>query len=91
MNKWERALFKRIGMPQISRLIPQIPDVSPSPVKGALLGTMLPNLERMTEPQLEEFLAASELSETQKDELRPNPTLGRGEPKSIECFERPLH
>ena len=44
MNKWERTLFKSIGISRISRIIPQIPDVTPSPVKGALLGTMLPSL-----------------------------------------------
>ena len=44
MNKWEQTLFKSIGVSRISRIIPQIPDVTPSPVKGALLGTMLPSL-----------------------------------------------
>jgi hypothetical protein len=32
-----------------------------------------PNLDRLTQPQLEEFLVASELIETQKEELRSSP------------------
>lgn len=44
MNKWEQTLFKSIGISHIARIIPQIPDVTPSPVKGALLGMMLPSL-----------------------------------------------
>ena len=44
MNDWERTLFKSIGLSRISKIIPQIPDVTPSPVKEALLGTMLPSL-----------------------------------------------
>jgi hypothetical protein len=44
VNKWEQALFKSIGVSRISKIIPQIPDVAPSPVKGALLGTLLPSL-----------------------------------------------
>jgi hypothetical protein len=44
MNVWERQLFQGIGLSRISQVIPQIPDVSPSPVKGVLLGTMLPSL-----------------------------------------------
>jgi hypothetical protein len=44
VNDWERRLFRGIGLSRISQLIPQIPDVTPSPVKGVLLGTMLPSL-----------------------------------------------
>ena len=44
MNDWERRLFQAIGLSRISQVIPQIPDVTPSPVKGVLLGTMLPAL-----------------------------------------------
>lgn len=44
MNDWEQTLVKTIGLSHISRIIPQIPDITPSPVKGALLGRMLPSL-----------------------------------------------
>jgi hypothetical protein len=44
VNDWERTLFKSIGLSRISRIIPQISDVTPSPVKEALLGSMLPSL-----------------------------------------------
>lgn len=44
MNDWEQRLFQGIGLSRISQVIPQIPDASPSPVKGVLLGTMLPSL-----------------------------------------------
>lgn len=48
MNDWERTLFKSMRLSCISRIIPQVPDVTPSPVKGALLGTMLPSLHYLT-------------------------------------------
>ena len=44
MSEWEARLFRDIGLSRISQLIPRIPDVSPSPVKEALLGTLLPGL-----------------------------------------------
>ena len=37
-------MFQGIGLSRISQIIPQIPDVTPSPVKGVLLGTLLPAL-----------------------------------------------
>ena len=44
MTDWQLTLFKSIGMARISKIIPQIPDVTPSPVKGALLEVTLPSL-----------------------------------------------
>lgn len=38
------TLFKNIGMARISKIIPQIPDVTPSPVKAGLLALTLPSL-----------------------------------------------
>lgn len=66
MNKWEQTLFKSIGLSRISRIIPQIPDVTPSPVKGALLGTMLPSLHYLAivatlDEALEEYIDVSNI------------------------------
>lgn len=44
MNEWERTLVSSIGLARISKIIPQIPDVGPSPVKGALTSLLLPSL-----------------------------------------------
>jgi len=67
MNNWERALFKSIGMSRISRIIPQIPDITPSPVKGALLSTMLPSLHylaivAMLDEALAEYVEVNNIS-----------------------------
>ena len=44
MNDWERSLFQGIGISRISKIVPQIPDITPSPVKGSILSIMLPSL-----------------------------------------------
>jgi len=44
MNDCERTLFQSIGIARIGRTIPRISDTLPSPVKGAILGRMLPSL-----------------------------------------------
>lgn len=43
MNDWERSLFQGIGISRISKIVPQIPDITPSPVKVAILSIMLPS------------------------------------------------
>jgi len=43
MIDWENMLFQSIGLSRISRIIPQIPDITPSPIKGALINIMLPS------------------------------------------------
>ena len=44
MTPWAQTLFRAIGLARIARIIPNVPDPSPSPVKGALLELMLPGL-----------------------------------------------
>lgn len=44
MNDLVRSLFTTIGLARIARVIPNIPDPTPSPVKGALLELLLPGL-----------------------------------------------
>ena len=44
MTDLESTLLKSIGMARISKIIPQVPDVTPSPVKGRLLALTLPSL-----------------------------------------------
>jgi hypothetical protein len=44
MTQLTQSLFTAIGLARIARIIPNIPDPTPSPVKGALLGLMLPGL-----------------------------------------------
>ena len=44
MNDWERTLFSGIGLSRIAKTIPSIADGSPSPVKGQVLGMLLPSL-----------------------------------------------
>lgn len=43
-NNWETILFQNIGLSQIAKNIPNIPDSTPSPVKGSLLAMLLPSL-----------------------------------------------
>lgn len=48
VTDWESTLFKSIGMACISKIISRVPDVTPSPVKGALLALTLPSLHYLT-------------------------------------------
>lgn len=44
MTQSARCLYKAIGLARIAQIIPTIPDPASSPVKGALLGLMLPGV-----------------------------------------------
>lgn len=44
MSGSARNLVTAVGLARISQIIPQIPDGTPSPVKGALLRALLPSL-----------------------------------------------
>jgi hypothetical protein len=44
MSGSAHSLVKAVGLARISKIVPQIPDGTPSPFKGALLGALLPSL-----------------------------------------------
>ena len=48
MSHLSSSLYKAIGLARIAKLIPTVHDPSESPVKGALLGLMLPSLHLLT-------------------------------------------
>lgn len=48
MTDWENALCRAIAFARITQIIPNITDPLQSPVKGALVGLMLPGLHLLT-------------------------------------------
>lgn len=67
MNELQETLFRVIGIARVSKVIPQIPDVAPSPVKGKLIALLLPSLHLLTivgllDEALTEYIDVNEVS-----------------------------